>query len=120
MKMGWQIRSALRPYYRSGNIVPNFPMANVPSKIWNLLIRIIESLDPDDDSPRYFRSTRPPNDEGEEKSEAETWLDMVSGLDYSAKILIGYCLAEAARVAVDKSKEWVKLAGAVGVSHGVQ
>ena len=83
-------------------------------------IRIIESAGPDDDSPRYFRSTRPPNDEGEEKSEAETWLDMVSGLDYSAKILIGYCLAEAARVAVDKSKEWVKLAEAAGASDGVQ
>ena len=35
---------------------------------------------------------------------------MVEGLDYSAKVLIGYCLAEAADAALDKSKEWVKLA----------
>ena len=83
------------------------------------VVRAIESLDPDDDTPRYFRSARPPRGDGEEKSEADTWLDMVSGLDYSAKILIGYCLAEAARAAVDKSKEWVKLAEAAGAEDGV-
>jgi hypothetical protein len=83
------------------------------------VVRAIESLDPDDDTPRYFRPARPPKGEGEKKAEAETWLDMVSGLDYSAKILIGYCLAEAAHAAADKSKEWVKLAEAAGAEDGV-
>jgi hypothetical protein len=46
-------------------------------------------------------------------------LDLVSGLDYSAKLLIGYCLAEAARAAADKSKEWVKLAEAAGTEDDV-
>ena len=83
------------------------------------VVRAIESLDPDDDTPRYFRTVPRPKDKDEEKSEAETWLDMVSGLDYSAKVLIGYCLAEAAEAAVDKSKEWVELAEAAGVDDGV-
>lgn len=83
------------------------------------VIRAIESLDPEDDTPRYFRSARAPKTDGEEKSEADSWLDMVSGLDYSAKILIGYCLTEAAHAAVDKSKEWVKLAEAAGAEDGV-
>lgn len=83
------------------------------------VVRAIESLDPDDDTPRYFRSARPPKGEGEKKSEADTWLDMASGLDYSAKVLIGYCLGEAARSAVDKSKEWVKRAEAAGAEDGV-
>jgi hypothetical protein len=43
---------------------------------------------------------------------------MVDGLDYSAKVLIGYCLAQAARAAADKSKEWVKLAEAAGADDG--
>lgn len=83
------------------------------------VLRTIESLDPDDDTPRYFRNVRPPKGEKEEKSDAETWLDMVIGLDYSAKILISYCLAEAAQAETDKSKEWVKLAEAAGEEDGV-
>jgi hypothetical protein len=83
------------------------------------VVRAIESLDPEDDAPRYFRTARPPADEGREKSETESWLEMVRGLDYSSKVLIGCCLAEAARTAVDKSKEWVKLAEAAGEADGV-
>jgi hypothetical protein len=83
------------------------------------VIRAIESLDPDDDTPRYFRSGRPPKGEGEEKSELEAWLDMASEIDYSARVLIGYCLAQAAEAAVDKSKEWVKLAKAAGAEDEV-
>jgi hypothetical protein len=81
------------------------------------VVRAIESLDPDDDTPRYLRAARLPKGEGKEKSEAQTWLNLVSNLDYSAKILIGFCLAEAARAAVDKSEEWVKLVETVGVEE---
>jgi hypothetical protein len=83
------------------------------------VIRAIESLDPDDDTPRYFRSIRPAQGEAEKQSEMEAWLDVAGDLDYSAKILIGYCLAEAANAALDKSKEWVKLAEAAGADDGM-
>jgi len=83
------------------------------------VIRAIESLDPDNEMPRYFRSARRPNDENKEQSDAANWLALVDELDYSAKVLIGYCLSEAARTAVDKSGEWVKLAEAAEVEHGV-
>jgi hypothetical protein len=82
------------------------------------VIRAIESLDPDNDMPRYFRSVRAPKDEVEKQSEADAWLSMVDGLDYSAKVLIGFCLSEAARSAMDKSKEWVKLAEAAEADYG--
>jgi len=95
------------------------PSGERPFEKLEPVIRAIESLDPDDDTPRYFRTARPPKGEGDEKSESDTWLEIVTGLDYSAKILIGYCLAEAARTAIDKSKEWVKLAEAAGVEDGV-
>jgi hypothetical protein len=44
---------------------------------------------------------------------------MVSGLDYSAKLLIGYCLSQAAGAVIDKSKEWVKLAEQAGAKDEV-
>lgn len=44
---------------------------------------------------------------------------MVDGLDYSAKLLIGYCLSQAANAAIDKSKEWVKLAAEAGAKDEI-
>ncbi len=76
-------------------------------------------MDPDDDTPRYFRSIWPAQGEAEKQSEMEAWLDVARDLDYSAKVLIGYCLAEAANAALDKSKEWVKLAEAAGADDGI-
>lgn len=95
------------------------PNGKRPFESLEPVIRAIESLDPENETPRYFRSTRRPDDEGKEQSEPENWLAMVDGLDYSAKVLIGYCLSEAARAAVDKSKEWVKLAEAAEAELGV-
>jgi hypothetical protein len=95
------------------------PNGKRPFKELEPVIRAIESLDPDDDRPRYFRSVRPPKEEDEEKSGVEAWLNMASEIDYSARVLIGYCLAQAAGAAVDKSKEWVKLAEAAGAEDEV-
>jgi hypothetical protein len=47
------------------------------------------------------------------------WFDIADGLDYSARILIRYCLAHAAQDALDRSKEWVALAEAVGTEDGI-
>lgn len=77
------------------------------------VVRAVESLDPENDTPRYFRMARPPREDEVGTSEQEKWLDLAEGLDYTAKILIGYCLIEAAGAALDKSKEWVKLAEAI-------
>jgi hypothetical protein len=82
------------------------------------VVRAIESLDPENDIARYFRSVRSPRAEGEEKTEVDRWLDRATSLDHSARILIGYYLAEAARAAVDKSEEWVKLAEAANIENG--
>ncbi len=82
------------------------------------VMRAVESLDPENDTPRYYRSARPSRGEAAETPEQEKWLSLVEGLDYSAKVLIGYCLVEAADAALDKSKEWVKLAAGIN-SDGV-
>jgi len=41
-------------------------------------------------------------------------------LDYSAKILIRYCLTQAAQNALNKSLEWVSLAEAAGVGENAE
>lgn len=84
------------------------------------LLRALESLDPEDDTPRYFRSVRTVDSAAEENDETETWLKLIDGLDYSAKILIRYCLTQAAQNAINKSGEWVALAEAAGADEGIE
>jgi len=59
-------------------------------------------------------------DESKEKAETKKWLQLVDGLDYSAKVLIRYCLVQAAQAALDKSKEWVALVEAAGIDEGAE
>lgn len=80
------------------------------------IVRAIQSLDPDDNTPRYFRLARPAG-KSERKTETDSWLKLASGLDETAKTLIGYCLGEAARNHEDKSHNWVKLAEAAGAEE---
>lgn len=84
------------------------------------LLRALESLNPEDDTPRYFRSVRTVDSAAEENDETETWLKLIDGLDYSAKILIRYCLTQAAQNAINKSVEWVALAEAAGADEGIE
>ncbi|MBI5436203.1 MAG: hypothetical protein HY937_03740 [Nitrosomonadales bacterium] len=81
------------------------------------IIRALESLDPTDNTPRYFHTPRMAAAESEVNTEAKKWLDLADEVDYSARILIRYCLTQAAQTAIDKSKEWVALAEEVGVGN---
>lgn len=83
-------------------------------------LRALESLDPDDDTPRYFRSVRSAADEADDDSEAKSWLKIIDGLDYSARILIRYCLTKTAQTTLDKSAGWVALAEAAGADDGIE
>lgn len=82
------------------------------------LLRTLESLDPEDDTPRYFRLERAVADDTDESDETKSWLKLVDSLDYSARILIRYCLTQAAQHTLNKSMEWVSLAQAADVDVG--
>ena len=89
------------------------PNGKRPFEDLDPIMRAIESLDPESVMPRYYRGGRPPMGEAAETADQEKWLRLVEGLDYSARALIGYCLAEAAETALDKSKAWVQHAMAL-------
>lgn len=84
------------------------------------ILRTLASLDPGDDRPRYFRSVRAFVDDTGENSETKALLELIDGLDNSAKILIRYCLAQAAQNALNKSLEWVRLAEAAGAEESIE
>ena len=82
------------------------------------IIQALESLDPDDENPRFFRSLRGKIVETNENPPTRSLLEFVRNLDSTARILIGHALAEAGGTATDKSKEWVALANEAGVDPG--
>lgn len=95
------------------------PNGKRPFEEFEPIYRAIESLDPDNDTPRYFRPVRNAADKSEENDGARKWLELADGLDYSAKLLIRYCLEQASQDALDKSQEWVKLAEVAGLEDGI-
>jgi hypothetical protein len=84
------------------------------------LLRTLKSLDPEDDTPRYFRSVRAAPHDAEENDETKCWLKLIDGLDYSARVLIRYCLTQAAQSALNKFTEWVSLAEAAGADESYE
>lgn len=86
------------------------------------LLKTLENLDSENNSFRYFHSARKYifDNTIDESDETKTWLKLVNGLDHSAKILIRYCLAQAAQNALNKSKEWVSLAEAAGIDNSIE
>ena len=95
------------------------PSGKRPFEDLGPIMRTLESLDPDDTTPRYFRAQKTAADE-EQDVEIANWLKLANRLDYSARLLIGYCLTRAAGAAVDKSKEWVALAEKADADVGLE
>jgi hypothetical protein len=84
------------------------------------ILRALQSLDPNDDTPRYFRSHRNGVGKMEQNSGSKKWLELADGLDYSAKSLIRYCLIQAAQPGLDNSKNWAELAETAGLEEAVE
>ena len=86
------------------------PAGQRPLQEFDPILRTMESLDPDKEEGRYFGLLWREAAETEEGTETSKWLRFADSLDYSARILIRYCLARAAQGAADISREWVSLA----------
>jgi hypothetical protein len=88
----------------------HLPNGKRPFESMEPILRALESLDPENDVPRYYSPLRRKAREAQNETEVKNWLSLVEEIDYSARILICYCLSQAAKTAVDKTKEWVRLA----------
>ncbi len=84
------------------------------------ILRAIQSLDPSNETPRYFPAVIMAAKDTEESAETKRWIDIAKEADHSAKMIIGYCLAQAAETAIDKSKRWVELATEAGIEDVVE
>ena len=76
------------------------------------IVRALESLDPSNETPRFFAAARPERVDAEEGPQTRTLLEFADSVDFAARIIVVHALADAARAALDKSREWVELAEA--------
>lgn len=97
-----------------------FPKGQRPFEELDPILQTLESLDLNAQTFRYYPVSIEPDDKPIENAEARKWLAIAKELDYSARILIRYCLASASENAVDKSEEWVALAEAAGADNGAE
>lgn len=78
------------------------------------IMRAIESLDPENEAPRYVPFQIDAADEAEEDSRTRALIEVIRNIDTSARILIGQMLVDAASCALEQSKDWVILAQTSG------
>ena len=95
------------------------PSGKRPFESLEPIVRALDSLDPNDGTPRYFRSARGAIVRADEDPETQAVIEFVDNIDSTAKILIGQTLVDAARSATDKSKEWVALVDKIGADLDV-
>lgn len=97
-----------------------FPRGSRPFKDLDPILKTLESLDVNSALFRYEKSGFDMFDETNEGSEAGQWLIAAKHLDTSARVLIRYCLACAAKDTLESSKEWAKLAEAATEERAIE
>ena len=90
-----------------------------PFRSFEAIAETLASLDVTPEFPRYF-DRRIRSAAREDAPESPQWLEIASGLDTAAKVLIRYCLSRAAETAIARGEEWVDLAEQAGLGRGIE
>lgn len=77
--------------------------------------RVLASLDPEAQTHRYFHRTLLDEMGPTLPADTKRWIDLAVGLDYTARVLIGFTLKAAAGQAAEKAEPWAKLAEEAGL-----
>lgn len=97
----WQYRNVLPGHLRPlGELEP--------------VVRAIATLGLNDSDYRYYPHALREGATAQADEETKRWLDLAFGLDYSARVLIGFALATAAQRAASDATPWVDLARRAG------
>jgi len=74
------------------------------------IVQTLNSLNPDHSAHYFYQNAQNAVDSSDLTEEAKSWLTISRGLDYTARLLIKFCLAKAAEETRNKNSEWIKLA----------
>jgi len=108
-----ECRDAILDLWKVRHELPN---GKRPFESFEEIFRALESLDPQNTTPRYFRSGRP--DAPGANNELKQYLELIDGIDYTARILIEFILGEAVGLSVGPLKKWVQAARGAAAKGG--
>jgi len=98
----------------------SLPNGHRPLERVEHVINALASLSPENDSYRYLPLSHTPTEQ-DEVEDAEkvdntdtNLLQLAEGIDYTARLLIRYFLAQAAAAHQDDAKDWLDLARSIG------
>ena len=89
----------------------DFPTDKRPFRNFEPVFRALVSLDPANSSRRFFDV--PKDDQLCESEDTQQWISRASSVDKSARLLIRFCLANAAENELNKESEWVKFSSKI-------
>jgi hypothetical protein len=86
----------------------SLPEKAQPVKDYEAILRTLKSLDPNGEN-RYFHALFRSNQGKNLSTGGQRWMELAEGLDYSAKLLIRFCLANAVENSLEENKELVEI-----------
>lgn len=89
------------------------PNGKRPFEDFEPIFRTLQNLCTENGNSRYFPELILRTNENNENDKTKQWLNKALKLDDTAKIMIRYCISNAAQEAVDKKREWVKFAESI-------
>lgn len=81
------------------------------------VLRTLQSLDVEHGGYRYYPNALQAAEVAEAPDEVRQWLDLIIGVDYTARLLIQFALQSAAQAAADEAAPWIELAQAAGAEE---
>ncbi|MBX8554306.1 hypothetical protein K5D43_07410 [Pseudomonas cichorii] len=109
------VREAVLALWSHRHVLPN---SRSPFAGMEPIFNALESLDPDTPHFKYFSTSSSPDISDEESEEVQKYVEMAKAVDRASKVIVSFCITEAAQRALDSSKEWVQLASKADADEG--
>ena len=90
--------------------ISHFPNGSRPLAEIEPLIATIKALDPEKSVQYYYSNTQNQLNSAMPTEDAECWLELAKGIDYSARLLIRRCLKNVAEEIAQENSDWLDLA----------
>lgn len=92
------------------NHIRVFPRGHRPLENIEPLLATIQALDPENQAYFYQSEAQSQIEQSTLSDGAKKWLELSRGIDYSARLLIGMCLKNAASEIAEEKRDWFELA----------
>jgi hypothetical protein len=98
------------------------PIKNRPFSEFDTALRVLENLQQNEASSRYFQFFRNLDEEFPRDSQYKNWIQSAVGIDSAARVIVRFCLSMITSASQGRREEWLALAEGAGLAadHDIQ